>query len=261
MARKAAGFRAEGQTKQRFQRTFGAAFALVLTLLAALAGCGGSSTAHTQSTTAPSPTSSLLQDSTPLVGANLPMLTTTHWRVAYLASDGRLHLLSFDGKQDTPGPTLPDMNFYGLGFTSAGISPNGATLAYNAASGLTLLDVSGHSTHTQQDPAIYQMVWSPDDSRVALGDGIGGIWTVRASGGSLTAVHGTPRNDTYRLIGWLDATHVAVSAAPDTGTSNDFVLNALDVNTGALRHIATINVAGIGKPQAALSPTVNKRSS
>lgn len=225
-----------------------------MTLLVALMGCDGTPARHTQSTVPPSPTSSLLQNSTPLAGANLPMLAITRWRVAYLAADGHLHLLTFDGKQDTRGPRLPDMNFYGLDFASAGISPNGATLAYNAATGLTILDVGGHGTRTQQDQAIYQMAWSPDGSRLALGDDIGGIWTVRASGGSPTAVHGTPRNDTYRLVGWLDATHVAVSAAASDSTPNAFMLNALDVNSGALRHIATITVSGIGKPQVALSP-------
>lgn len=239
---------------QQAGKTFGAALTLLLTVLLALAGCGDSSTGHTSSTTSSTPTSSLLQNSTPLVGVNLPALSVTRWRVAYLATDGRLHLLSFDGKQDTRGPAVPDMNFFGLSFASAGISPNGATLAYSAASGLTLLDVSGHGAHTQQDQAVYQMAWSPDGSRLAMGDGIGGVWTVGVSGGAPVAVHGTPRNETYKLIGWLDTTHVAVSAATNEQSPNDFTLNALDVNTGALRRIATISASGIGKPQAALSP-------
>jgi hypothetical protein len=256
VTRRVAEFWAKTLPKQRFQllgKTFVTAFALLMTLLVALAGCADTSAGHVQPTAPPSPTSSLLQNGTPLVGANLPALAITRWRLAYLAADGHLHLLTFDGKQDTRGPVVPDMNFFGLDFASAGISPNGATLAYSAASGLTILDVGGRGTRTQPAPPSYQMAWSPDGSRLALGDGIGGIWTVRASVGSPTAVHGTPRNDTYRLAGWLDATHVAVSAASDSN-SNAFALNALDVNTGALRHIATITVSGIGKPQVALSP-------
>src|SRR5262249_45182808 len=77
---------------------------------------------------------------TPVKGRPLPAITD--WRAAYLGSDGVLHAVTLDGKTDLAGPQLPGMDSYGLNFASAGIAPNGHSLAY-ATNSFSIVDVAG----------------------------------------------------------------------------------------------------------------------
>lgn len=226
------------------------------------AGCGGTSVRQ-QPTPPQQPTSGKViaptatVTPTALAGSNTTLPAFSDWRAAYLAADGRLHAVALDGAQDVSGPPLPGMDSYALNFASAGISPNGRLLAYVANAGLSIVDVSGNGA-VRDDPsvaAIYQMYWSPDGSELALCDGEGSLWVAKPSSVSAQqhpkAVPGTPGRSIGILLGWIDATHVAVTMAP---TADSIALGALDVTSGGLRRVATIKSSNLSTYHFSLSP-------
>ncbi len=171
---------------------------IAIFLCALLAGCSGSGTSSSKSTTP----KGLLQE-------------FSGWRAAYLGPDGRLHAVSFDGKSDIAGPSLPHLggNAY-LNFASAGISPAGSVLAYGA-DGLDMLDLAASPGATRNENTfVAKLSWSQDGSMLAIGDNTGGFWTIKTASGHATAVPGAPepRSDgPGQLIGWIDANHLAVT--------------------------------------------------
>jgi hypothetical protein len=180
-----------------------AAFCAVVLLAAMLAGCDDSARQQPAST----PTTSVA--SSPTAQA----FTFTDWRVAYLGQDGRLHAVSLDGRSDLAGGTLPNLALYGLNVTSAGNTPDGHLLAYSGQS-LTVLDAEGYrATHESHGLSSTAMFWSPDGSALALGDGSDAISIVHIP--DLT-VHPLPPDNRgiANLVGWADATHLAVTAFP-----------------------------------------------
>ena len=102
---------------------------------------------------------------------------------AYLGPDGRLHAVSFDGKSDIAGPSLPHLggNAY-LNFASAGISPAGSVLAdrrwagYARSRRVTLVT-------RNENTFVAKLSWSQDLSMLAIGDNTGGFWTIKTASG------------------------------------------------------------------------------
>lgn len=174
-----------------------------------------------------------------------------------MGGDGRMHAVALDGTNDVAGLVLPGMDSYGLNFASAGVAPNGHLVAYIANAGLSMLDVSGH-TSFEGDPTFaiaYQMSWSPNGSELALSDGKGSVWLAQPSRVSSTqhpqAVPGTPSQDIGVLLGWTDSAHVAVTLAP---VGDSITLGDLDVTSGQVRPVATISSPDLSTYHFSLSP-------
>jgi hypothetical protein len=174
-----------------------------------------------------------------------------------MAPDGNLHAVTLDGKTDVTGPTLPGMDFNGLGFASAGMAPNGQLLAYDAHAGLSILDIFADRS-SQGDSSfggsIYQMYWSADGNELALCDGEGSLWLAKPSTAPIQhpqLVPGTPGQGIGILLGWVDSTHVAVTMNP---TGDSITLGDVDVNSGQVRRVATISFPGLSTYHFSLSP-------
>src|SRR5690348_7261850 len=94
------------------QRTF---TSVAIACLLAVAGCG--TVVASKPTQRPSPTQrTATATSTP---TNLPNFTD--WRAAYLAADGKLHVVTLDGRQDLAGAPVTGMWMNGLSLSTAHI--------------------------------------------------------------------------------------------------------------------------------------------
>jgi hypothetical protein len=202
-----------------------------------------------------------------LAGPALP--TFSDWRTAYVDQNGQLHVVSLDGKNDVVGPNLPavhDPGYNGGHIATAGIASNGRKVAYYTGhGGINVVDIGSHppTGKTAKAGAPYDVFWSPDGSRLALGDGVGQRFLLMTNGGDPTPIPGVPADGVRNIRGWIDATHLAVigilSSAPSgPGVPASFTLSALDVTSGSIRHIATISALGLGTPWLSLSPDGTK---
>ncbi len=237
----------------------GGVLAVLVACTVLLVGCGSrpqTATALPRTTTAPSPTA------TPTPPAFSPF---HEWRAAYISSHGQLHAVTLDGKNDAAGPYLPNLSD-DLDLTFAGFSLDGHYLAFQA-SRLTILDVtSRNNASTPLDPKLfaYTMAWSPQGDTLAVYQGPGSPYViVDAATGHARVVPGTSSSSEtpgsiMSLIGWIDATHLAVtlwsSGASYTDPAGDKFplsdsLGSLDITTGAVRLVATIT----SPPQASTS--------
>lgn len=217
--------------------------------LLALAGC-----ASTQAATVPQQ-----HGSTPPITGQLPHFTD--WRGAYLASDGKVHVVTLDGKTDLIGPSLPGLTSNALAFANAGVASDGRTLAY-AAPELNLVDVTGHSSPytIKANGGFYNLMWSPDGTRLLSYDAPGKFVYLTLSTGQATALN--PGQGIVDYIGWIDSTHIAtvsyqgasyVQDAQGNQAPTSAHLDSVDITNGQIRTIAT--VAGPGTQfQFAISP-------
>lgn len=222
-----------------------------------LAGCEGAT--HTAST----PTSTPLP---PAATPTPPAFSPFHeWRAAYISSHSQLHAVTLDGKNDAAGPYLPNLEDAAT-WISAGFSPDGHYVAFQAPS-LTILDVTRRdNASTPLDPKLlaYTMAWSPQGNTLAVYQGPGNPYVlVDAATGHARVVPGTSSSgetpgSVATLLGWIDATHLAVTLLPSGSSYTDPAgdkfalanpLGSLDITTGAVRLVATI----ISPPQASTS--------
>jgi WD40 repeat protein len=190
------------------------------------------------------------------------------WKAAYLARDGHVHFVTFDGKQDSTGPVLPGLDSMYLEFASAGVDPNGHTLAYDAIY-LNLVDVTAPQAtpRTLNLGALYDMAWSMDGALVAVGDRDGHFKLINASTGDNSDVVVAPQEHARGLVGWIDSTHLAVEAFQGTTFYTDSVgetfgtsvtLGSVDITTGAFRNLVTIQSNGLGSSRFTISPDGSK---
>lgn len=158
---------------------------------------------------------------------------------------------------------LPGLGVYGANCASAGISPSGQFLAYAQVT-LTILHLQARATtdQTQQVGALYDLFWSHDGSHLALDNREWGFWVVSMTDGRPVSLAGTPGQSAASIIGWIDASHLAVtlhSAGPYyTDPNGDtFALSArfgsLDIATGQVKPIATVSSPGLGSPGFSIS--------
>jgi hypothetical protein len=184
---------------------------------------------------------------------------TTGWQAAYLASDGHLHTVTLDGAHDTTGPLLPATGFIrqtDAGWVDAAAAPDGRAIAYvtrpestpvstpvatqtnystTGSDGIAIVPVATGAVVRAAVPAT-NIFWSPDGSRLAADayayNGMGPAYLINPTTGAVTTIHailnGRPAN-VYRIVGWLDSTHLAVLS--DRGTSGAHL--AMPANRGA----------------------------
>ncbi len=188
------------------------------------------------------------------------------WRVAYVDAGETMRAMTTDGTEDAAGPPVPgllaaaaDLNEYPR---LAALSPDSHYLAYSlspasspsTSSGpIMLLDVGAvsppypyagtESLHAQN------LFWSLDSSHLAFesnANGVFDIYLISPMGPTPLAVPGVGdgTNGIYRLLGWIDAWHLAVLANPPLtqapGGGPSTTLGSLDVRTGQLRAIAPL---------------------
>jgi hypothetical protein len=245
-----------------------------------LVGCNAQSSSATvaQSTGQPviAPTATAQPATpTPPVGTALPKFSD--WRAAYAvqtpgARFAMLHVVTLDGKTDITGPVLSyfapgDTDPVGSFSKSAGIAPDGHTLAYEGGD-IAVIDLASGAT-TPRMTAIHfyaqQMVWSPDGRYVAMGDLAGNYWLLRASDGTITTMPGSPFPATVtpnpNLLGWLDATHVILGfydqATVHSSGGSPLGLFSLDITTGTHYRIAEVPI-GNNEVAPFLSPDGKK---
>ncbi|MFI5273462.1 MAG: hypothetical protein ACHQ4H_10570 [Ktedonobacterales bacterium] len=213
------------------------ALLLVLWCAALVAGCAAP---VTHATTPAAPQATSLPTPVP-TWTTLPMIALpafADWRAAYAGTDGLLHAVTFDGKTDLAGQPLPGLSSYGLMLVSAGASPNGKLVAY-AATGLNIVDAAQVTPVSSAGmAAAYTMFWSPDGTRLALGDNEGRFAIADAGAGRTTPVPGSRPALFRTLDGWLDNTHVLIDGVSTGG--NSIVLGALNIADGRVRQIAAL---------------------
>jgi hypothetical protein len=230
--------------------------ALLIVLVASsllLVGCEGSS--HTATTFR-----------TPTATPTPPAFPPFHeWRAAYINADKQLRAVTLDGTNNAAGPSLsplPD----GLAWESAGFSSDGHYFAFQGPT-LRILDVTRPNARTPVDPPLvpYTMAWAPRGGTLAVDTGPGTPYVlIDAATGQRRQVPGTASNRSetpgslLELIGWIDATHLAVTlmpggpyyTVPGDPLAQKYPLTttlaSLDITTGGVRSIATITFS----PQA-----------
>jgi hypothetical protein len=221
-----------------------------------------------------------------------PPLTSTSEQAAYLGADGHLHEVTLNGAHDKTGPLLPSTDFISqtdTGWMDAAASPNGREIAYVTATsfttggdGITIVTVATGALRSVSVPAT-NIFWSPDGSRLAAdayptgAEGsiaTGSIHLINPSTGAVTSINATLDGqpaDVYRIIGWLDADHLAVIGSRSSGTASLIApsgqktlsstaaelsggpalqLDVLDVGSRELRHLVDL----VSPPDVFLSP-------
>ncbi|HET9111313.1 MAG TPA: hypothetical protein VFN78_10850 [Ktedonobacterales bacterium] len=184
------------------------------------------------------------------------------WRAAYLAPDGRAHVVSLDGKTDLTGPLLPDLTSFGMNAANASVGPDGKTLAY-AAPTLDVVDLTGQTSpySPQVQGAFNDIMWSPDQSKLYSYSGGGQYSYLTLSTGQMTNV--APGQGIVGEVGWIDNTHLAavsyqgVSYATDAGGDSlptSAKLDTIDITTNQARTITTIQGGGPTTFQFVISP-------
>lgn len=227
--------------------------ALLLALL--LVGCA---------MTTPAPAATAVPPTT-TPAAVLPAFSD--WRLAYLGQDGRLHVVTQDGKTDLAGQKLTTSASATL-WGQAVIAPDGRAFAYPPDARVSgypgaLINLRPGAASDQGNQDVQQgdsFCWSPDSTRVAFhvrDSNAHNSWEMLTlgSGAAPTVIPGSqnlaPAGGS--LIGWIDNTHLAISVANGTPATS-YTLSSLDVATGALRTIASIADASLGTPFFSLSP-------
>ena len=221
---------------------------VVTTCLLIVSGCTSGTTSLRSRGPSASPTAPPVATATP--GA-LPQFSD--WRAAYLAPDGHAHIVTLDGKTDLVGPFLPDLTSNGLSVTSAGVGPDGKTLAY-AAPELDLVDLTGQAppSSVQVHSAFNGILWSPDQKKLYSYVGGGQFYYLTLATGQATTV--TPGPDVTGEEGWIDNTHIAAvsyqGASYGTDGEGDKIptsakLVSINITSDQTRAIATIDG---GKP-------------
>jgi hypothetical protein len=158
------------------------------------------------------------------------------------------------------GPKLPGLTTDGYVVGFAGVSPNGHFIAYSGTHGLQVIDLTGHQTG-EHAPAVSagELAWSPDSTRIAMGDGQGHIGIENIDNGNYTIAPNSQQQALGSIIGWIDDSHLAVTIAPTGARSqnqqmNSITLGSLDVSTWSVRVIVSISFSGLNIPRFALSP-------
>jgi hypothetical protein len=198
-----------------------------------------------------------------------PLPHFSDWRVAFLGQGGVVQAVALDSTNDVTGPALPDTTINGAGtdatiqvgtrLDSAGIAPDGKTLAYTvtATARLELVDLSGQVPPRSifLSGGFYDVMWSPDSTKVLTETGPADFSYLSVSTGVVTPISLASGQDVTGYDGWIDNNHIAVNSYfgasmyhdPNGDTQPTSVtLESLDITTGAFRPIVTIHSGPAG---------------
>jgi hypothetical protein len=189
---------------------------------------------------------------------------TGSWRAAYLGSDGRLDFVSAGGERSA-SVALPGATFQHMPVSPhVGISADGRYLAYiqvtnpdgsgpvtvvDLATGkITVLNVIATELHWAPDaPRFVCGVFATDSTTVTLVS----LQTGAAQAQELSLGPASSQPSVTRIVGWIDATHLAVVAQSGRLT---LFLASLDLTTKQTHLLASLNMP----PDVFLSPDGNR---
>jgi hypothetical protein len=178
------------------------------------------------------------------------------WRLAYLASDGAVHVVSLDGKQDLALPLLPGLDERDRAMA---LSRDGHLAYINAPKwgNVVIADLrpprSGGATLTTVSLQATDLAWSPDSARLAVDgtlDGAYGLYLIDPRSGRPTLVPGTGGpagplhySSSSAFLGWTDASHVLVSGVAAGTAGLDRPASAAMARSAALGAAAAPSAA------------------
>jgi hypothetical protein len=220
---------------------------VVAACLLGVSGCASGTASVTSREPSVSPQATSSASATP---SALPHFSD--WRMAYLAPDGRAHIVTLDGKSDLTGSLLPGMTSNGLSVSNAGVGSDGKTVAY-VTTGLNLVDLTGQTP--PRSPQVYggfnNILWSPKQDKLYSDIGGGRFFYLTLATGQATNVN--PGDGIAGAVGWIDDTHLAALSYQgahlvDGGNGNKFPtsvkLVSLDLRTNQARTIVDIQGGG-----------------
>lgn len=237
--------------------------ALVVALL--LAGCSKTGAA-TLPSSRPTPTMAAPTDTPTPQAPRFPKFTD--WRVAYIGADGRLHLVSLDGKTDLAGADLSLSDSPNMSIFTPGTSPDGVHLAVTDMRTVDYIDVAADTvTSIAVPPKKFGIergvLWSPGGRAIAASDAPVGVGIIQLPSGASALMPPSAAipigpHEVGAVYGWLDATHVAIEdtsaddaiATPSSGRIQTqqtvATLGRLDIVTGQIQPIVTIQSPTMG---------------
>lgn len=182
------------------------------------------------------------------------------WRVAYAGQDGQLHAVSLDGQTDVSGASLPALGPADVAATATtmggGASPDGRYLAYVGGSGAVVLHLTAHAGDAdaiRSGSAVPSTwLWSPDSSQLAWLETNSAVHVTSVAALTDAVVPSTTGQGIQEILGWMDASHLAVRVDKANATSE--VVAALDASSGQQRVIVTFPKPGYGALHYRLSP-------
>jgi hypothetical protein len=211
------------------------------------------------------------------LGAAAPLPSFHDWRAAYLGRDGLLHVVPLAGGRDEAPSILPGLDRSTIAGPAAApvtaMAPNGRLLAYmpgppGAGPGALIVASlaatlpPGPFSGADQLVGVNNLRWSPDSAALAFNGyaaAAQGVYILRVASGRVDRVPGTQTGlagTAEQVLGWIDASHLAVLVVPSggpsvTGQANPPTrLGSLEVASGRLRSIAAVS----GGVSAHLSP-------
>jgi hypothetical protein len=152
--------------------------------------------------------------------------------------------------------TSPDLVSY------AAIAPDGRALSYITMN-LNIVELRTGSAVAERAAGLSGLVWSQDGSQLAIGGGVAGIYVTSRSGTQMHQIPTKSGDNVSGVHGWLDASHLVVDSFDGHSfytdpSGNKFAMStsigSLDINTGNLRIIATIQSPGLAGYRWSVSP-------
>ena len=178
-----------------------------------------------------------------------PLPAFSDWRVAYIGEDGRLRIVSLDGKVDLAGPYVPSRDHLGEAHGGVAMAPDGHSLAYPTSLGVVVARLApGHVPINVINGLYFDLSWAPNSDLLALGSRGSSISLWRPGETDARVVY-ERSGERVDPIGWIDEGHLAILIGVNTLT-----VASLDLVSGAVQPLTTFLQEQVGVPQFTMAP-------
>ncbi len=178
-----------------------------------------------------------------------PLPAFSDWRVAYIGEDGRLRIVSLDGKTDLAGPYVPSRDHLGEAHGGVATAPDGHSLAYPTSLGVVVARLTpGHVPINVINGLYFDLSWAPNSDLLALGSRGSSISLWRPGETEARVVY-ERSGERVDPIGWIDEGHLAILIGVNTLT-----VASLDLVSGAVQPLTTFFQEQVGVPQFTMAP-------
>ncbi len=213
----------------------------VLLALLLLPACNGTANTIAQKNNTPTSTSSNTSTTTPQ-----PVFPAfSDWRAAYMAKDQSVHAVTLDGKSDIAGPILTQYTDQ-VNSVNDEISPDGHTFAYTSLTSFNIINLQTGipANFTNLNPPfgdVSTAFWSQNGQYLAVGDNEQGIGIITmANNTDITLPLHLTSDQQILLIGWIDASHVAIYTYVGTENNGRYDFESVSVPDGHQTLIASL---------------------